>query len=415
MSYLQAIRLIPRDAWKLMWVSVVVGFGYFGIYGVVFNLYVLRLGYGPEFVGVLNGTTFLASALCAVPAGMVGRRWGLRRGILGGYGLWLVASILLPLTQWIPPPFRTAWLLMAFPTAWIGAILFGVNRAPYLVALTSAQERTHAFSISLAINSTSAVVGSLVAGFLPGLLAGALGVSLEDPLPYILTLCLPPLLYLAIVPSLWSLRDIQASHQGQAYVASRAPSTLVAAMVLFSVLAVTAESAVKTFFNVYMDSSLHATTTTIGAILAAGQFLAIPAALATPLLATRWGKFRTILGGTLGLVAGALLLAYSPQVVAAGLGYIGMAMLVAILDPMRTIYHQEIIAAEWRSTMAGAAIMAVRVGSAGMVGAGGFLITGFGYPAMFTLAAILTFAGASFFGGFFRRPSAVPASAPSTG
>jgi hypothetical protein len=46
LSYLQAVRLIQRDAWKMMLVPIVVGFGYSGIYAVVFNLYLLRLGYG---------------------------------------------------------------------------------------------------------------------------------------------------------------------------------------------------------------------------------------------------------------------------------------------------------------------------------------------------------------------------------
>jgi MFS family permease len=412
MSYLEAVRLINRNAWKLMWVSVMVGFCYFGIYAVVFNLYLLRMGYGAEFVGVLNGTAFLVSALCAIPAGMVGRRWGLRRGFLSGYLLWVVASILLPLTEWIPVTLRTAWLLVAFAIAWTGAILFLVNRTPYLIGLTSEHERPHVFSIDVAINRIAAVAGSLVAGFLPGLLAGWLGASLDTPVPYRLTLYVPPLLYLLILPALWSLQEVHAPRVQRTGTPQRAPMALLLAIALFIMLVVTAEGAVTTFFNVYMDSGLHVSTATIGILIAAGQLVAIPAALAAPLLVKRWGSFRTLLGVASGLVLATLLLAATPHWMMAGLGFVGSAALVSILQPMRTIYHQEVVAAEWRSTMSGVAIMAARVGQAAMVGAGGFLIAGLGYRSTFTVAALLTFAGALFFWGYFRLRSGVPAKPP---
>ncbi len=164
-AYFQAVRLIPRDAWKMMLVPIVVGFGYGGIYAVAFNLYLLRLGYEIEFIGLLTGTAMLISTLCGIPAGMVGRRWGLRRGVLGGYLLWVAASLLLPLAEWLPLPFRTAWLIIIWSAGWIGAGLYGVNRAPYLTGLTTSHERIYAFAITTTVTGLAAVLGSLVAGF----------------------------------------------------------------------------------------------------------------------------------------------------------------------------------------------------------------------------------------------------------
>jgi hypothetical protein len=37
--------------WLLTW--ALAAFGYFGLQGVLFNLYLLRLGFGPEFIGLL--------------------------------------------------------------------------------------------------------------------------------------------------------------------------------------------------------------------------------------------------------------------------------------------------------------------------------------------------------------------------
>lgn len=410
MAYMEAVRLIHRDAWKLMLVPIVVGFGYGGIYTVVFNLYLLRLGYGVEFVGLLSGMALLISALGGIPAGMVGRRWGLRVGVLGGYWLWVGASLVIPLAEWLPLVWRSIGLLSIWSLAWIGAGLYGVNRVPYLVSLTSAHERTHTFAIATALSGLAAVVGSLLAGFLPGWIAGWLRLSLDSTPPFRYALMLPPLLYLAILPMLHSLQEVQIPHKAQPGAAPRAPVMLMAAIALFMTLVITSVAAASTFFTVYMDSRLAVPIATIGIIVAAGQMLSVAAALGAPLLTARWGNFRTIVGGAFGVALGALVLAIAEQWFAAGLGYIIVIVLFAILQPVQMVFHQEIISPEWRSPMSGVANVAEKVGRAMMAGVGGFLIVRLGYQSMFLLATLLTLAGALCFWGYFRRPSQVPAS-----
>jgi MFS family permease len=408
-SYLQAVRLIHRDAWKMMLVPILVGFCYGGIYAVVFNLYLLRLGYGVEFVGLLTGTALMISALCGIPAGMVGRRWGLKRGVLAGYTVWVAASVLLPLAELLPVDFRSAWLLLIWSAAWVGAGLYGVNRAPYLIGLTSLHERAYVFSISSAASGVAAVAGSLLAGFLPAIFAGWLHLSLDAATSYQYTLCIPPLLYLLILPSLRSLPEVHILRSDPSGAMPRLPVMLIASVALFTTLLIASEAAASSFFNVYMDSALALPTSTIGLLIATGKLASVPAALVAPLLAARWGNFRTILGGACGLVLGAGLLATSSQWMAAGLGYILILVLVGILQPLQTIFHQEIVAPEWRSPMSGAVNVAEKVGRAAMVGAGGFLIVRVGYHSMFMSAALLTLLGALFLWAYFRRTNAVPA------
>jgi MFS family permease len=420
MSYLQSVRLINRNVWKLMWVPLIVGFGLSGIYAVLFNLYLLRLGYGVEFIGMLSGTAFLVSATCAIPAGMFGRRWGLRRGVLGGYCVWVVASFLIPLSEFAPVSLRTGWLFAAWSLAWSGAVLFGVNRNPYLVALTSTHERAHAFAISGVAAQVSGVAGSLIAGFMPGIFAQWFALSLESATPYRYALYVPPLLYLLVLPAIWSVQEAPAQRREQAMtstgvptpVTTGAPRMLFFAMALVTVLIVMAENAVFTFFNVYMDAGLQVSTVTIGFVISLAQVAAIPATLAAPLLVARLGNFRLLLTGTLSVIFGALLVAFAGHWVLVALGYGAVVVLTRILEPMRTIYHQEIVATEWRSPMAGVATMSEKIGKAAIVAAGGFLIVWIGYQGMFTVAALLTLCGVTFFWAYFRLPSRKPISAP---
>ena len=46
-SYLQRLRLIRREAWLAMSAMATYGLVQRGVFAVVFNLYLLRLGYGP--------------------------------------------------------------------------------------------------------------------------------------------------------------------------------------------------------------------------------------------------------------------------------------------------------------------------------------------------------------------------------
>lgn len=53
-DYLKKMRLFSRDARLYMATWVVLGFCWIGIYMVLFNLCLLRLGYDLEFVGLVN-------------------------------------------------------------------------------------------------------------------------------------------------------------------------------------------------------------------------------------------------------------------------------------------------------------------------------------------------------------------------
>jgi MFS family permease len=310
--------------------------------------------------------------------------------------LWVIASLVIPLLEWLPPASRSVGLLITWSCAWVGAGLYGVNRAPYLTALTSPHARTHIFALSRAATGAAAVIGSLFAGFLPGLIAGRLQVSLDTSAPYRYALLLPPLLYLAILPSLHSLQEVEMARSNQLGEAARPPVMLMAAVAFFLSLVIASQAAASTFFNVYMDSSLGVPTATIGILIAAGQVLSIATALGAPLLNVRWGNFRTVVGGALGAALGVAILALSSHWLAAGLGYIIVMLLSGLLEPLKTVLHQEVVAPEWRSPMAGMVNMAEKVGRATVLGAGGFLVVWMGYQSMFMGAALLTLAGAFF-------------------
>ena len=68
-----------RDVRLYLMANALFGFVLFGgIYPLLYNLYLLRLGYNTQFVGLANATGALCFALSSLPSGMLGGRWGSR-------------------------------------------------------------------------------------------------------------------------------------------------------------------------------------------------------------------------------------------------------------------------------------------------------------------------------------------------
>jgi MFS family permease len=160
------------------------------------------------------------------------------------------------------------------------------------------------------------------------------------------------------------------------------------------------------FFNVYMDDGLEAPTSTIGTLSAVAQLLSAGAALATPVLARRWGNRLTFVWSSLGAALCVLPLVLVPHWSAVGLGYLGIMALYGIAFPAVNVYQMELVSTEWRTAMSGATAMANGLSWSAISFVGGQLIERWGYAPLFLASAGLTLVGALLFGAYFGRQQA---------
>ena len=105
-DYMRALRQFSRDVRLFLFSATLVGFNFFGIYMVLLNLYLLRLGHKPDAIGLVHATGSLATVVFAVLAGSLGRRMGSRNALAIGFGLFVVGVGLLPLGQILAPAWR---------------------------------------------------------------------------------------------------------------------------------------------------------------------------------------------------------------------------------------------------------------------------------------------------------------------
>jgi MFS family permease len=406
-DYLRALRRLGRDVRLFLLTAALVGFTLFGgISSVLQNLFLLRLGYGPEFIGLFISSGMFALALVCLPAGVLGARWGSRRSMMVGLTVAAAGSGMVALAELLPLGVRAAWLVTSNIVASSGQALYIVNTSPFLMARVGPGERAHAFSAQGALWPLAAFAGSLAGGVLPGLLAGPLGAGLDNPAPYRATLLISAALLLLGVLALAAVKEAPEAAQGEELPTAQLSPAPLRAIVLVSLVAllqVSGEGLARNFVNVYLDTRLDVPTAQIGTLLAVAQLAAAPAALATPLLAARWGHRRTFACAALAMGLSMLPLALVPHWGAAGLGFVGVMALASISRPAIMVFQMELVQPRWRPTMAAATTMAVGLSWAGLALGAGFIITALGFTALFLIGAGLTLAGVALFWLCFRR------------
>jgi MFS family permease len=414
MGYWQALRAFSPSLRRFLIsfpISVSVPFGFVA---VLMNLFLLRLGFDVRFIGFLNALGQLVWATTAIPAGMLSIRIGLRNGIILGQGLFGLGLALILLVESQPEPLWRAWLIGGQSVMMLGAAFITVNIPPYLMAVTGARERRYAFALVQALIPTVAFLGSLVAGLLPGLAADQLGLTLDDARPYRLALWTGPLLsFLAILPLLGA-DPARATPSERREAAGPAPVGLLIAFGAIVFLQSIGEGAVRTFFNIYLDTSLAVPTAQIGTIMGAAQLLPIVAALSAPLFIARWGAGYTQLVAVLGMGACLLPLAAVPRLGVAAVALMGIMATIALLNTARDLFGQELVAPAWRTAIQGALLIGLASGwaTAGIVG--GYLIETAGFGAMFLMSAVSAVLSAGLLAMFLRRRRIAPPAASET-
>lgn len=407
-SYLTSLRSFSRNVRLYLIVTGLLGFASTGgIYGVLFGLYLLRMGFGPEFVGLVAGISSLASAIFCLPASAAGQRWGHRRALIVGIALMLVGCVLLPLAEWIPAAGQRTWIIAIYLFRGLGLSLYMVSLSPAFAAASTPVERPHVFAVRVAMMPLAGFGGSLVGGLLPGVFARILDVSPDIAAPYRMSLWVAALLTLPTLPVLLATQKtddkmddpMPAGRNGSKPppIGVSAPIGIILLLSLVGFLRIAGEGATGSFFTLYLDTDLVLPTPEIGALIGIARLLAIPTAMLAPLAMARWGIERTVAIGAVGVALGLILLGLIPHWAAAGIGLMVMTALAAIARSAFIVYSLETVSARWRVTMSAATTMAAHLSRMMTSFGGGLAVPHIGYRGLFLAGAALTAAGALLF------------------
>lgn len=411
-NFWQTLRHFSHGARMYLIVSALIGLTYFGFVSVLLNLYLLRLGYDTQFIGLANGGTSLAFAVSSIPAGAIGNRLGYTRAVMLGILCLALGTVLLPLSEYLPALWQDTGIVFSRILNGAGFALYLVNAQPYLVAATTLEDRNLVFALQVALPPAAGFLGNVIAGLLPELLAVWLGVSIDSPLPFRFPLYLSAALLLPALLALWTTDELQTrpvavgqrATATESFAKSAAPHLLIACLAFTALFRMAGEGAARSFFNVYLDTDLNVSTARIGLLYAIGQIIAGPTALLAPLLVRRWGKVSTAVGGTLGIATSMVLMALVPHWAAVGAGFTGVIGMLSITRAVTNVYQMEIVVPEWRGLMSGVVSMAMGIGFSSMALGGGYIIPILGYRGLFLIGSAMVATSALLFWFFFRVP-----------
>jgi MFS family permease len=400
-AYLQVLWGLKRDARLYLVTSLFVGVSYYGFFIVLFNLYLLRLGYDTRFIGTISASGTLCFVLLSLPASALGKRWGSRRPVLVGLALYTLGFCLLPFAEFVPPTLQTPWLVGSYVLGFLGSPLYWVNGNLFLTENTKPSERHHAFAVRTALLPLAGFLGSLVAGVLPGLFATLFDSSLTQPAPYRYALWISGLLYLPAFLIMLATHEGIRSNKLASSSQGRPPYALIVPLALVEMFRMAGEVGALGFFNVYLDDALEVTTSGVGVLSGLALLGSGLAALVTPLLADRWGNKRTIVLAMLGM-AGGLVVMTLAHWLSAGIGYLVVMALASVSISALSVYRMHLVHAAWWSAMSGAVVTGQGIGESVVLLAGGFIISSSGYSLYFLLVAGLVLTGALLLTSYFR-------------
>jgi MFS family permease len=381
---------------------------FFGISSVLKILYVLRLGYGLEYVGVFGAMGAVGYMLMSLPSGALGSYLGTQRAMQLGGVTTILGMAVLPLAEFTEGTLRDALPIISQLVLTAGWAMYSVNMVPALMAVTTVESRSSAYALNSVFRGLGTFIGAIVGGLLPGIFAAWLAVENEAPaafrygLWFAAAFCL-----LGLLPLSLNRATTQRIHKEDDTSKGPFPLGRVALLAAYVYLSHGAWATSQAFANAYMDTDLHLSTASIGLILGVGQFLAMLTPLLAPVLARRKGNGRTLMTVTLCTAVCLLPMAISSHWLPASLGMWGVVALGAMWMPALQVYQMELVTAQWRSLAYGILSMVMGFTFASISFAGGYIASAWGYRSLFWLGAFISLAGAIFMWGLLRAPKQV--------
>ena len=412
---LTALSQLSPSAKLLIATSGMLSVSFLGIQMLLKVLYMLRLDFGPEYIGWFLASSALTYMSMGLPSGALGARFGQRRTMIVGGLISALGIAILPLSEYVPAFLRLVWPILSQVAVTAGWSMFSVNMVPTLAATTSEQNRVSALSLNAVLQGAGTFLGTFVGGLLPGMFARLFEQSLDAPAPYRYALWVSAVISgLAMMPLLFSGQIGTVATKVRQERRTPFPFWPIATIFGYVYVRHAGWATGRAFWNAYMDTELRLSAASIGLIASAGQALAILAPLINPRLAARRSNGWIAMVTTLGVALSLLPMVLIPHWTAAGLSQLIFVVVSAIWLPAVQAFQMERIDPEWRSIGYGAVAMAMGSGFGSTSIAGGYIIAAAGYRILFLTGIALSLGAAAIMWGILRRAESAAVAQEST-
>ena len=377
----------------------------FGIWGVIFNLYLNldEIGFQPDFIGNIFAMSAIATGLAALPAGLFCERVGPKKAILIS-----LTSNFASLIQIIV--LEPSILLFASLLSGLLGTIGWVASAPFMVENSEKEERTYLFSLDWALMVIMGVVGSYAGGVMPDLFNASLGLptgtKTGSPFGYRIALLISIILAFATVIPIMLVKEKKIRRQETITILSlrniQSPKIIVKFMIPTALIGFGAGFIVP-LFNIFFKLKFNATSEQIGIISALGSVTLGLGTLIAPTLSEKIGKVKSIVICQLSSTPLIMLITISPNLTLAAAAYILRGALMNMAGPVASTLQMEMVSETERATTNGFMIMADNIPRALTASISGEMMTGKDFFTPFLIPTITYLIASLSFYIFFRK------------
>ena len=400
-EYSAALRAFTRNA-RLYLLNVIILGAVMGVFRLLFNFYVLSLGFNEALLGNLITTSSFVALFAALPMGYLSDIIG-RKASLIISGALLSASILV-MSIWQT---ETAFYSMNIVSG-IAQSLAGVVMSPFLMENSAEKERTYLFSFGQGLQMALASVGAWVGGYLPSWIGAAREVSATSSLAYGNSILI---VGFGAAVGMLPLLLIKSPHIAHGQRAIFAPfeyagknPALLTKLILPMLLTSLGAGLIMPFMNVFFRNFHNQPDPVIGTLFAWGSLAMGIGLLIAPPLAERTGKIQLVVITQALSIPFLILLGFSPIFwVGAASFYIRLA-LMNMSSPVYQTFVMERVEPSARATVASLVSMSWNFGWAFSPTISGMLQVRYGFgPSFIGTITLYTIAVIMYWAFFWRR------------
>ncbi len=408
-EYAQQFKRFQRNA-RLYLISNALSGITAGILLVLYNLYLVSLGYHTDFVGAVLFAGTIGAGLAIFPAGVCVDRFSGKAVLIGSSALIGVAGAGQILFRQPLP------LLISAFVAGVGIAFLLVVNAPFLTTNSTPEERPHLFSMNISLGLVTLVLGEVLGGALPAWFrsmpwlmaplppwAASLLASQSDPRSYQLALLFAgviaapsfiPLFMLSrggggvdrgrvFHESAWQIPSISLT-LSRVNILLRTPFFFLMLVYIFTGLGA---GLFIPYFNIYFVQHLRASPALFGLVDGGANAITALLTLVAPWLAKRLGRINAITLTRLASIPLLLTVGLTGILPFAAFLYLFRQGAQDMSAGILQVYSMEAVPEKYRGLANSSYQVSFQLPTAIATPIGGLIITYIGYPPIFLVGA----------------------------
>lgn len=389
---------LSRNARFFLVTSAITSLGT-GAFNVLYGITLINSGHSESFLGYILSIGLLANGVFSLPAGILADVWGRKKVLilaLVSTGVGLGGQALFPVSQ------ATALFSLIFG---MGQGMLAAVTMPLLAENCLKEAQTHLFSLNFSLTTASQVLGSLLAGQLPGHFSAQGSLVIFSALQGVAVVFVmfmkdeETLLSsedAIVYPTTDKCKSAPKIDLGEYWTVIKS-SRVVRNVFVYNFQIGLGAGLVIPFFNIFLTQKLHTSLTLVGTVMSISQIGIALAGLLAPLLMRILGKVRSVVFFQMLSIPLLLMIALPQSLSVVILSFLLRNVLMNMNNPISGSFTMEITPKKLRSTVSSLMSMAQNLSRALSASIGGWLMGTMGYSMPYFFTALLYISASLFY------------------